>query len=484
MSNWWSNILRSGWDQSQIGPMSSLLFSLLNPDTGTPNTGNGNGTQYSSNADLDYWNRMNGGGGSKTDQLLKALQSSSKSNPYAANGGPAYNQYWNNPNRVAYGGQMGSNAAMGIPQPDANPDQQSAQQKLIQQLLAGLNAGKPVVKTPDQIKKEAASTIGMQFNPQIKSIQQLMTDARKDSGLNAKDIKALYADLAGSYDADAKFAQNEIAKAKADEVKSLGGLQSRNDQQYNGQMADQAAEFQKLGIQDALPQATKNQVDDRAFLNSLNNTESAAQQRFLGDMGLSESNYYRRGAGIAQQRGNESVESLLGNVDQYLKQEGGQLSDLQGQKGSAISQLVSQMTQANNSAYGSWDSDRWSRMAQMLGLLNQSDSQNFNQQMALLKASQAGQGGNAPTKGIEGAYGVLSKLLGNNSGNTISALQNFLQGQTQREGTFRDPNNQPRDMTPQQAAYEARQYGTQMKLSPAEIDALVQSVYAYYGKLS
>lgn len=394
--------------------------------------------------------------------------------------GPDKNQTQGNPNGVTdilhqFLGQISQLA------PKQQP-QLSTQDQLINQLLAGLNAGKPSVKTPDQIKKEALGAIGPQYDPQIKTIQQLMADSRKDSGLNAKEIKALYADLAGNYDQDADFAQKEIAKARSDEQKALGGLQGRADSQYDSQTADQIAEFKKLGIEDALPSATQGQIDDRSFLKGLNDTESSAQQRFLSDMGLSESNYYRRGAGIAQQRGNESVESLLGNLDQYLKQQGGELTALQGQKSGALSQLVSQMQQTNNTAYGNWDSDRWNRMAQMLGILNSNDKQSFDQQLALLKLQ--GGGGKDATKGIEGAYGVLNKLLGNDSTNTISALQNFLQQQTQREGSFRDPNNQPKDMTPQQAAYEARQYGAQMKLSPTEIDALVQSVYAYYGKLS
>lgn len=401
--------------------------------------------------------------------LIKSLPTQAASVPNATSyTSPATQRYWDDPNKIPYGGQLGSTAGMAGYQADQAAqkaaNQPTLQDQLLKQLLAGLNAGAPKTQSLRDIQKAVAAAINPAFDPQISSIQQLMADARKDSGVNAKDIKALYADLSGTYAQDATDNKAAIAEAQANEAKQLGALQGQTD---------------------ALSRNSEGQRDDLDFFNTLNNTNSDAQQKFLTDMGLANDSYYTKSGAISQQRGNESVQTLLGNLDQYLKGEGSQITGLQGQKASAIQQAVQQQQTSQSSAASQWQSDQWNRMFQMLGLVNSQNQTQFSNSldMAKLQAAMQGKDPVLATKGIQGATDLLDQLLGGNSGNAKSAFQNFLQSTSMRNGTFQS-GGQTVAMNPQEAAYEARQYGMQQKLSSTEIDALVNAVYAYYNKLS
>ncbi len=364
------------------------------------------------------------------------------------------------------------------------PQGPSLRDTLIQQLLAGINqGGAPKMKSMAQLRAEAAGVVGAQYDPQIAAIKELMGNAKSDAKVNRKDIQALYADLAGSYKEDNAWLQKELKAAKSNEAKSLGTLTNRMDDTLDAQTADMAADFEKLGISDTLPAATQQMQNDNSFFDQLNATESGAQQRYYDAISAADNSYYNRASSIAGQRGVESVESLLGNLRDYLTQARGEISSLEGQRGAGIAQMLSQLQTAQSQAASGYQNDTWDRMAKMFGIVSQSEGMDFNQQLQLYKLMQQQNGQKPATTGIMGAYDTLSQLLGNNSTNAVSALQNFLQTTTQREATFEGANGQPNKMTAQQAAYEAKSYAEKVGLSPQETTALVQAVYAYYGKL-
>lgn len=437
----------------------------------------------------DEWKRLDKVKGQKPDKPLTGLKKKTPSdkaienlrnNQYKPGGQGWTMEDWDRQNQIR--------KQYELQQQLQQQQQASTRDTLFQQLLVGLNAGQPQQMSIEDIRKQAAASINPQYNPQINAIKELMGDARSSAKANAKDIKALYADLAGSYKEDSAWMKKELQGLKGDEAKALGALQQTIDTQYDTQAEDMANEFQKLGIEAAYPTATEGMRSDADFLNALTQTESGAQQRLYDSMLANNAGFFAQGSSIARQYGAEAAQRLFANLDSYLTDSRTQISTLEGQRAGALSELINSMQQSQTGSMAQWDSDRWSRMAQLYQMLGTSENQDFNQQLQLMKLQQQMAGGNSPeqqqaTRGIQGAYGVLQGLLGEQSTNAISALQNFLQSTTQRTGSFEGENGDYYDMTPQQAAFEARKFAAQSKLTPAETDALVQAVFAYYGKL-
>lgn len=336
----------------------------------------------------------------------------------------------------------------------------------IKKLIAGMDAGKPKMLSDQEIKARAQSEAGIQYGPQIKAIQAEMARAKTSAGRNQKSLGKIYANLAGSYSGDVKTSAANTKAAKASESAALKELQGSVSGNYSKQMGDQAAEMSKLGISDALPSSTANQKADLQFLSKLNQTGSAAQQQNIDLQGLGDKSYYQQGSGIAKTEGAESITDLTSQLTDYLNQQGSQLGAVKGQQASATSQLMNQLRSGQSDSYGKWDSDRWGRLLQL----------------AQLQESIAKQSGTAktPTKGMSGALSYLQSALPDSS-RSASALNNVLQSQETIDNRRQAKNGDLLKQNPYSMVAQARDYAAKNNLSAEETDALVMSLYTFYG---
>lgn len=373
------------------------------------------------------------------------------------------------PQPGAPGSPLNPNAPFQLPQIKPVDPMES----YLEQLMRGLNSGKPSMLSLQQMRERATQQAGAEFDPQISALYGEMSRTKKRAGKNKAELGSLYGGLADSYLGDVRASEKNTKAAKAEEKRAYQQLQKQVSSDYGNQFKDQSSELKSLGLGAALGESTQGQKEDLNFLNSLNATESGAQQRSLDSMGMSDANYYRQGRGLAEQRGAEDISDLMSRLDDYLSETGGQVSGLKGQKSSAIQQLVQQMQTGQSDNQQQFEGQRWNRLLQLAQFQNQLASQQAKAQMP----------GEIPSKGLEGAYGVLGGAPGTNSQKTINALMNLLQTQPFREGRFEAGNKQIVDMTPENAAYQARAYASQNGLNSSETDALIKAIYAYYGKL-
>lgn len=359
----------------------------------------------------------------------------------------------------------------------SSPFARDPMQDYLNQLLRGLNvAGRPQIQSVQELRAQAAKQAGLQFDPQINALIGERSATKSRAGKNRKEIGSLYSGLADEYLGDVKTSKKATNEAKKAEKSAFDQLQKSITGEYSSQLDNQSQELKNLGLGAALADSTKGQKEDLDFLRGLNSTESAAQQRSIDLSGLADTSYYQKGSDVAKHEGAETISDLMSQLEDYMRQTGSDLTSLRGQKAGTIENLFNQLQsgQANNES--EFENQRWNRLLQIAqfqrGLQNDSLSQ-----MA------AGSKTNTPTKGLEGAFAVLQDSLGGNSQRSINGLMNLLQQQQFREGRFESGNKDIVEMTPENAAYMARQYASQQKLSPQETDALVKAVYAYYGKL-
>ena len=359
----------------------------------------------------------------------------------------------------------------------ANPNlTQDPMQNYLNQLLRGLDAGRPNAMSIAELRNQARKQASLQFDPEIEALIGERSATKSRAGKNKRRLTSLYGGLADDYLADVKTSKKQTKEAKNAESQAFKQLQKDLAGQYSAQLEAQSKELSDLGVEAALGEATKGQKEDQSFLANLNATESAAQQRAIDLSGLADASYYQKGSNIARHEGTEAVTDLMSRLEDYLRQTGTQLSSLRGQKASAIEQLVNSMQTNQSNQASQFEQNRWGRLMQVAQLQRALT----NDQIAQMGA---GAQQKVPSRGLEGALGILNQSLGGNDGNASSALMNLLQSQEFREGRFESKNKQIVEMTPNNAAYLARQYASKNKLSAQETDALIKAVYAYYGKL-
>ena len=358
----------------------------------------------------------------------------------------------------------------------ANPMAQDPMQNYLNQLLRGMDAGRPDALSIQELRAKANKQAGLQFDPAIQALIGERSRAKKRAGRNKKEIGSLYEGLARDYLGDAKTSKAQTKEAKKAEQDAYKQLQKDLAGQYAGQLDDQSKEMENLGIEAAFSESTKGQREDMDFLRALNATESGAQQRAIDLTGMADLGYFQKGSNVAKQEGNEAITDLMTRLEDYLSESGTQLSGLRGQKASAIAELMNSMEMRQDDKVSQFEADRWNRLLQIAQLQRAVTNDQISQMAAGAKGTEL------PSKGLEGAMGILGQSLPN-SENASSALMNLLQTQEFRENRFEGANDQIVKMTPNNAAYLARQYASKNKLTPQETDALVKAVYAYYGKL-
>lgn len=205
---------------------------------------------------------------------------------------------------------------------------------------------------------------------------QRASAAQSQSDRARADVKDMYRALSNDYE---RLAPEQVAQANAaqDQIEQLyGQLRSNIEGNYARVTKDQADEFQRLGIQDALPSVLEDQqapVTDALTAASENQAQQA--QRYM-DIGQMDSTFYREGSPIATMAGNEYSMDLLAQLGDYLKQnEAERTSGIQSayldQLGQAQSLLAQQQQTAQSEA---------GRRQEMLWQILQSQLQGSQQQ--------------------------------------------------------------------------------------------------------
>lgn len=362
-----------------------------------------------------------------------------------------------------------SSPAQTLPQSQQQPNSgtPSFLQQLFQQLLG---SAQQTYKQPSaqEILAQATKTAGSQYDPQISAINRQMGRAKTTAGKNKKEIGKLYTAGADAYNADMATGKKTGATAVADEKARQKDLQKKLSSDYSSSMDSQIAEFKNLGIQDALPDATKNQRGDLDYLSKLNATEGASQLSGLNSQNTADQQYYNEGKGIMRLTGNEAQSDLTTQLTDYLNSQGDARSSLEGQRQAAIAQLQQQLTsQAATQAQQSQGSN-WDNMFKLAGLYQQINPQTQQKPATsgLNAASQYLAGSTTPQKAQD----------------TMSAL-NLLLGQGMATGQ-KDSNGRPIYASgAEQAANVGVNYANKNGWAPADATGLMQAILAYYGRM-
>lgn len=334
------------------------------------------------------------------------------------------------------------------------PQPQTSIQDIYQQLLQRLALEGSTGLDPKAAQSQARRSASMQFDPQITAIQALMSEAKKSGKAASSEIGNMYEQLAKSYAGDLKSSREAFLtleeKEKARQADYANSLRTN----YGSSMDALSEQFKQLGIEEAAQDVMPELAQDMGDYGGIAAREGAAEMQALGQLGAGEEQFYARGAPLARQEGTQIRGELATQLESFLNQQGGQIAALKAQQNNAYLSALSDIQGAQAKS----QNEAWDRLLQVGRFME----------------SQKTKAPAASYKGLTGATTVLTEILGDRAGRADKFLKDIL-----LTPEFRPTTGQ---LDVNTAAYLMTQRAQAAGLGPDEIAALMQSVYALYGK--
>ncbi len=366
-----------------------------------------------------------------------------------------------------------------IPQLPQQPVAADPLSLIFEQLLKNSQMSGNSGLSDKEIRKLAEEQIKMQFDPQIKLLKDQMAERKNRFEYNRNIVDDLYNDLANQYKDFGGDAGNSYGDAINAQNMQRQTTDQNMQQNYENSLNYQTEEFNKLGIGDVAQVTYPQQQQDLQYQQQLNNNESDAFNNWAMQNQAADQSYYDKMAKNSGLHRAESTEDLLRELNTYLDTTQGQIGTLQSQQSTGLNTLIQQMMQQRAEQQAQIEKDNWNRLLQSgeFGIALQ------NLQLSQQRASQQNQTSRNqdPTSGLLGATNILSQA--SNPQHITGLFQQLMLTQPFREGRFQAADGTIIDMTPQQAAEEARKFGLANGLSSSDLTQFINAVYAFYGKL-
>lgn len=274
-------------------------------------------------------------------------------------------QKYRDPNGLATSfGQIGSILNQGAQQQDPIA---ALYEQLLNQLQSPVQ--QPTGVDTEDLMRQVQSALNPLYDQRAESAQNQSDAARAD-------VESMYRALSNDYERLAPEQAQQAQQAQADVEQLYGQLRSNIEGSYARVSDQQADEFQRLGIQDALPSVLeKQQAPVQEALTAASENQAQQAQRYM-DIGNIDQTFYREGSPIATMAGNEISTDLLAQLSDYLKQnEAERVAGVQGAYLDQLGQAQGLLAQQQQAA-----SSETARRQEMLFQLLQSQLQGSQQQ--------------------------------------------------------------------------------------------------------
>lgn len=332
------------------------------------------------------------------------------------------------------------------------PSREDYLTQLYNQLLAGLKGTVPSMPSTDELMAQASQYASAQYDPQIKAIQQEMAGTKKRANTSSKELKELYKELSAQYKNDAGATSQDYKALIGQQKADAAELQKLLKDQYSGNIQEQAKELAGLGLDQATKETTRDQQSDLDYLKSLAGVQNNASLNQLQQGQAAGQDYYRQGALGALNEGSSAIEDLMANLEKYTEGRQGQITNLQGQKQSAQQMVFQQLQSQAAQSIAQAQQEQWNRLLQL----------------GKFKQSMEGK----TYKGISGASQLLDQTVGAEKAKVLMGRLNEV---LQYAGTQKD-----KSMTA--VLKYASDHAKNLRLNPQDTIALINALYAYYGK--
>jgi len=326
----------------------------------------------------------------------------------------------------------------------------------------------------DQLQQPANVPTGIDTKDLMNQIQKAINPiydqrtkaAEERSGRYRKEVAGMFKALADDYKQLAPQ-QLEQAQQSQEDIQDLyGQLRSNIKGDYARVSADQANEFKRLGIEQALPDVlAKQQAPVQDALISAAQNQAQQQQRYE-DIGNTDAEYYREGSPNAILTGNNIRTDMLAELGNYLDQiDAERTSGIQTGYLDQLGQAQNRLAQQQQNAYS-----ENSRRQQMLWEMLQS------------QLSGAGSS-NSKASALDSYMSQLPPELQQRVASSFTQLQRSPESVY---GKVEDPRNPVPgtfvETTPEWYMAQADELLKRGQIDPQTHQALLMYLQLYYGK--
>lgn len=368
-------------------------------------------------------------------------------------------------------------------------------QMLQDQLFNAVNSIN-VAPTPlEQLRQMATQQVAAQFDPQIDALSSEITSKSKRGKQSQKTARDMYGALAQDYLSELPAmtqqfaAEDEAANARYDQA------QQQMQGEYDEQAAQQAAVLKRLGVQAASQDASKGAMEDQAYFQNQSELDQQNALSQLDQQQMAQTNYQQNLGSNAKMAGENTAQEIGAMLEDFLTKANSQMTSLEGQKGSAIEALLSQM-QAQDQA--NIDKQRQQEFDNQMKLYNfqlaAQKAMGSESQNASPFGGSGGAAGSGLTTGLAGAQNYLASQYPEQpimASNLMEQLNDVLSNKEVTQGKFvlepGDDLHAPKysdvgqeymmDLLRREFEQEGNRYNT------GDINATMNALLAYLGKL-
>jgi hypothetical protein len=370
-------------------------------------------------------------------------------------------------------------------------------QSLQDQLFGAVN-NINVAPTPlEQLRKMAESQVAAQFDPMITALGQEMKTRETRAGRSQNTARDMYGALSKDYLSQLPEMTQQFAAEDAATNQRYDQAQQQMEAGYEQNANEQNAVLKQLGIQAAAPDASKQMNEDQQYFQNQAELDQQSAMSALNEQQMAQQNYQQNLGSNAKMAGANLASDIGQQLEDYMGQATGQMTQLRGQKGSALAALLAQLQQQDAERVSNTRQQEFDNMMKMFNFqLSAQDSMMDN-----MPKPGAGAGGGfgaegTLTSGLPGAQNYLASIYPDQpimAGNLYDQLTDVLQNKNVTQGKFvLDPGDPamgkaPKysdvgqeymmDLLKKEFEKEGSRYGQR------DINATMAALQAYLGKL-
>lgn len=362
----------------------------------------------------------------------------------------------------------------------------------LQQQLAGIQ---PHTTPLEELQKQASAQVNAQYDPQINQLLRDMGSTKNRAVKNEGEVKNMYNSLAQNFADQLPDIQQQMQQQQGAVASQYGDAKNNLQQQYDQQKNNQQAVLQQLGLQAAAPDSMNQAATDQSYFQQQNQLSQNQALDQLATQGNADQNYTRDIANSSRLEGTNAANDIASQLESYLQNAQGQVSDLKGAKTNSLAALVQQLQQQDAQNAQSQYNNQFNQMMQLnnfqRGLTNDQNQNQMDQYNLLLKQMQMQQNNQpqSPFKGTSGMTGMsnyLSQQYPDNP-NEASALSSLVASVLSNPDVQMGKRQDGMNTAPITNEYliqllrnQAQQQGV---TNPMDINNAIDALLAYKGQL-
>lgn len=229
--------------------------------------------------------------------------------------------------------------------------------------------------------QQAAHGIRQAYAAEIGAIRSNNKAYRRDTKKARKQIEHLYNGLAKQLGRDSVRAENQGDRDARDQMRIAGQGTDALSQLNQQLIGDETSMLQNLGLQDAAPALVSPDYDRMGAQIADLTGEGTRAAQLANRQGDAQSRYMRRSQAGARFEGADQSAALIGQLQDYLRQNRGQIGVLKGNRAKEVAASNASIQGQAAQMAADQNSQTWDQVMELLNNVSDIENTNFQNQL-------------------------------------------------------------------------------------------------------